>query len=364
MSQEAPHPKSYQPFLAGALLSFGMLLLGTEALLRATVPTGFWYRHFDLSGDLTSLAELQDRLHYAVPPQGRLLLLGDSVLGASSLMEHRLPQARQKTLSRALARLGPGLGWNPLSLGSDGLLLPDIEGLSAEFLKDPPRRVLLLLNFRMFAKDFASGPKALSRAFLGQELPGDLSSQFAPDPPPTQEAVLSDRLYAALSEGSFLFRETQAAKVLWYYPSQKDFFQRILERVVGRNEEDSDLAEEALLLKVGPYYQAYDWDVRQAPFQSLGRILDEWAKKGVPATVVLTPQNAPFLGGALDRPSYERNRRMLSSFMKAHAFPGLTFRDWADRYPSSLFLDHCHLTPEGNERYAADLLALVGGTPP
>src|SRR5579871_4097701 len=86
-------------FLRGACFSFFGLLLLAEILLRLTVPTGFWYRHFDFSGDMTSLAELRDRIHYAVPGDHHILLLGDSVLGASSLIEHRIPGAKQKTLS-------------------------------------------------------------------------------------------------------------------------------------------------------------------------------------------------------------------------------------------------------------------------
>src|SRR5690349_21511634 len=89
-------------FLMGACLAFFGFLLLSEILLRATVPTGFWYRHFDFSSDMTSLAELQDRIDYAAPEGHRIFLLGDSVLGGSALMEHRIPDAREKTLSHFL----------------------------------------------------------------------------------------------------------------------------------------------------------------------------------------------------------------------------------------------------------------------
>src|SRR5271170_8198394 len=141
-------------FLAGVLTSLLGLLCLSEIFLRITVPTGFWYRHFDVSGDMTCLAELQDRLLYAAPPKDRLFLLGDSVLGASALMEHRLPQAHTQTLSQFLQKKAAPDGWNSLSLGSDGLLMPDIEGLTNEFSRNPPARILLILNFRMFAPEF------------------------------------------------------------------------------------------------------------------------------------------------------------------------------------------------------------------
>ena len=349
-------------FLLGALSSFLGLLFLAEILLRLTVPAGFWYRHFDLSGDMTSLAEMRDRIQFATPSEHRVLLLGDSVLGASALEEHRIPQARTKTLS---ALLGGGLrekkGMDALSLGSDGLLLTDIEGLSAEWISHPPRKVLLLLNFRMFSKEFAEGPKALSRAFLMSDLPEDIQKRLAPDKAPSQETQLSDRLYAWMCDHWFLFRETQMAKVLWYYPSQKDFFQRQLEKVVGTNETQSEIVEAALKQKIATYYQAYTWDPQALPLTSLKRVLDQWTAAHIPVRIILTPQNPKFLGSYLDKPSFQKNRKVLAAFLKTYLSHGVAYQDWADKYPPSFFLDHCHLTPEGNQRYAEDLMSACLG---
>lgn len=354
-------------FVWGACLSFLGLLLSSEILLRVTVPRGFWYRHFDFSGDMTSLAELRDRIQYAALPKYRIYLLGDSVLGASALMEHRIPDARSKTISFFLAEkmrkaeiYSSFLGGNHhfLSLGSDGFLLPDIEGLSTELSGPPPTRILLLVNFRQFAKDFAEGPKALSRNFLLPDLPPDIQKRLAPETPPSAEAQLSDRLYADMCDHWLLFRETQMAKSLWYYPSQRDFFQRQLERVVKPNEIQSEILEAALKQKVAPYYQPYLWDPKALPLTCLKRTLDQWAGQHIEVTVVLTPQNRKYLSGFLDKPSFEKNRKTLAAFMKPYAKLGITYRDWADRYPADFFLDHCHLTPEGNQHYADDLWVL------
>lgn len=353
-------------FLWGAATSLFSLLLISELILRATVPTGFWYRHFDLSGDMTSLAEIRDRLFYATPPDHRVLLLGDSVLGASALMEHRIPGAREMTLSNFLQRDLKGetdgravLGnmEYALSLGSDGLLLPDIQGLSAEFSSHPPASILLLLNFRMFSKEFAEGPKALSRQFLMVDLPEDIQIRLAPDKEPSEEARLSDKLYAWMADHWFLFRETQMAKVLWYYPSQKDFFQRQLEKMVGTNETQSEIAEAVLKEKIASYYQAYDWDPNALPFTCLKRVLDQWGAAHIPVQVVLTPQNPRFLGSYLDKKSFEKNRKTLAAFMRPYAKKGIHYQDWSGRYDPASFLDHCHLTPQGNQRYATDLTA-------
>lgn len=347
-------------FLAGVTLSFFGLLLFCEIFLRVTVPLGFWYRHFDISGDMTGLAELRDRIQFAAPANHRILLLGDSVLGASALMEHRIPQARAQTLSSLLKRNLGAVNINAISLGSDGLLLPDIEGLTAEFSTHPPEKILLLLNFRMFSKEFAEGSKALSRNFLLSDLPDELEKRLAPDKPPTQEAQLSDRLYAGMCDHWFLFRVTQMLKTRWYYPSQKDFFQRLLEQIVGKNEAQSEVIEAALKQKIASYYQPYLWEPKALPLTCLKRVLDLWVGKHIPVDVVLTPQNQKFLGSYLDKPSFEKNRKTLAVFMKNYARQGVAYQDWAGRYPSPFFLDHCHLTPKGNQRYADDLMLFVG----
>ncbi len=346
-------------FVRGAAVSFFGLLLLSEIFLRMTVPAGFWYRHFDFSGDMTSLSEIRDRIRFAPREGSRVYLLGDSVLGASALTEHRFPEARSKTLSFFLNRRLKQSGNHALSLGSDGLLLPDIEGLSVEFEARPPERILLLLNFRMFSKDFVQGPKAVSRSFLRKNIPPEFQGRFTAVSSESRESELSDRLYEEFCAHWFLFRETQMFKTLWYYPSQKDFYQRLLETAVPRSETQSDMAEAALKLKLASYYQAYDWEPRSPSFECLGRTLDRWTKSGVRVTVVLTPQNREFLGDALDGPSFEKNRQTLAVFLKAYTVSSLIYLDWSARYPPSLFLDHCHLNPEGNERYAGDLASLL-----
>ncbi len=356
-----------KPFVLGAVTSFLGLVLLSEMLLRLTVPTGFWYRHFDLSADFTSLAEVQDRLRYGAQGNPVVFVMGDSVLGASALMEHRLPGARTLTLGRSLGRELEPDGIHALTLGADGILLPDLLALTSEFLPQyekisnglKPQKILLLLNFRMFSQEFASGPKALSREFLKENLPLSLAAALGTDPKKTDENRLSDKLFEFLCRHFFLFRESQMAKTLWYYPNQKDFFQRQLEKVMGPSKEEEDLVEAGLKLKIATYYQAYHWPEDGMPFLSLALLLQRLKESNIPVDVILTPQNPAFLGEYLDRPSFEFNRRNLQLFMKAHGFKGLEYRDWSNRYESRLFLDHCHLTPEGNQAYARDLADLL-----
>src|SRR5581483_4214961 len=92
----------------------------------------------------------------------------------------------------------------------------------------------------------------------------------------------------------------------------------------------------------------------------LKRVLDRWTAAHVPVAIVLTPQNKKFLVSYLDKPSFEKNRKTLAAFLKPYMKQGITYQDWADKYPTSALLDHCHMTPEGNERYAKDLAMFPG----
>ncbi len=174
---------------------------------------------------MTSLAEIRDRLSYAAPPDHRIYLLGDSVLGASALMEHRIPQARIQTLSRQLKQRLADAGVNAVSLGSDGLLMPDIDGLTAEFSAAPPEKVLLLLNFPdVLQEEFGEGSKALSRYFLFPDLPDEVQKRLVPDKPPTPEAELSDRLYAGMCDPLVSFPGNPNVEDPLVLPQPKGFF--------------------------------------------------------------------------------------------------------------------------------------------
>jgi hypothetical protein len=346
-------------FWLGVFSSLFGLLLAAELAMRLTVPQGFWYRHWDISGDLTSLPELRDRIRYSTS-QRPIFLLGDSVLGASALAEHRVADARSQTLSHQLTALLAAQGRPALSLGADGNLLTDLLALSTEMSPQPGDRVLLLLNFRMFAKEFADGQKGLAHSFLAPDLPADIQSRVAPDPPLSEEARLSDGLYDRMAQHWMLFRETQMLKTLWYYPSQKDFFQRLLEKAVGTNDTQNEIAEAALKQKIASYYLPYLWTPTALPESSLRRLLDLYANHQVKVMVILTPQNPKFLGSVVDKPSFQKNRAELAKFIKAYRNQGIQYQDWADRYAPDLFFDHCHLKPEGNDRYAKALAALLG----
>jgi hypothetical protein len=342
LMERAPH----RAFQAGFLLALVIWLVCAEAFCRAGAA-GLWYRHFDFSGRLVSLPELRDRLAYFTHQPATVCLLGDSVAGASALIENRIPNAEQSSLTHRLQVHFETQGRHLFSLSADGLLIPDIESIAAQFDAARPGTVLILLNYRMFAPEFQTDG-AGSRAFL----PGDGAMARS------AETSLGATVEALANRYSALFRSTQLLKSLWYFPSQKDFFQRQLEQWFP-NPRDADLAEAALALKVAPYYRNVEWHPDSAAFRSLGGLLDHLHTLQIPARIVFTPQNTTFLHDVLNPVLFHDNRVVLGEFVYAHAGTDTAYFDWAERYPSKSFLDHCHLTRDGNDQYAQDLVKLL-----
>lgn len=336
-------------FLKGATLSFLLLLVGAEVASRGLLRSGFLYRRFDFSGTLTSLPELRDRIAWSDSLPHPVFLLGDSVLGASALMEHRTRDARDQTIPAFLARDTRGAGVHVESLGADGLLVPDLEAISGEVAKLARPRLLIVLNVRMFAAEFSDPAKAVSRDFLLPDLVGVL-----PDP---HLAATADSLDQRLSRGSvdysFLLRTTRLLQPLWYFPTRRDFFRRLLEPDTG-SAADADVREAALRLKVAPYYRDR-WSESSLPFAALGQLLEN-LRATERAVIVLTPQNADFID---DAATFAWNRATLKTFIASRAPRSLSYEDLADRYPPTSFLDHCHLTAAGNRDYARTLARLL-----
>lgn len=333
-------------FLAGAAATFFFLLFGAEIGARYAAGAGVLYRKLDFSGTLSSLPELRDRIAWGASRPRPVFVLGDSVLGASALLEHRITHPRRQTVPAFLAQKAAPAGWSVESLGADGLLIPDLEAISREVCRAPPSRLVLVLNVRMFAREFGDPAKAISREFLLPALAGSL-----PDPRMAELAEpLDEGLSAASAEYSFLLRTARQLQPLWYYPTRRDFFRRLLEPARG-TAGSADVEEAALRLKVEPYYRDR-WDQSALAFRALGALLD--GVRGRERTVVvLTPQNPDFTG---DSETFAWNRRVLKDFIVSRADPSLEYWDFADRFPAERFLDHCHLTARGNNEYAEALL--------
>src|SRR5262249_53078547 len=258
------------------------------------------------------------------------VLMGDSILGSGALLERGVPDARRRTIPVFLSQEAAGSGWSVVSLGADGLLLRDLEGIVDQLRTSPPRRAIVFLNIRMFADEYQEGSGTASRGFLAT---GSASKEW-------RRQFLGTGLGELAFAHSYLFRTTQLLKTCWYFPSQQAFFRRTVSRVLGE-QDDRDVPGAAVALNVAPYYRSV-WKTSAPSFRALDQILNSGLLKGG-LTLLLSPQNASFLGGSVDPAILEGNRATLRNFLHDRKSDSFNFLDWSDRYPSEEFLDHCHL---------------------
>jgi hypothetical protein len=349
-SAEVPERNSGATFRLAALGTFFALLLVAELVCRLLAGSGLLYRHFDFSGALTSLPEIEDRLGAFRSEPRRVVLLGDSVLGATALWERGERDPRRDSLSAALGRELRAHGRTAISLGADGLLLPDIHSLEDPVVAASPESVLLLLNFRMFAPEFQEGSRAFSRDFLSG--PATLARGRRGEP------ELSRWLFDRATRDVALFRTTQLLRTLWYFPTQRDALRRLAEPLF-RPSDGGDLREAALRLRIAAFYRG-DWKTPSPAFEALSALVAELHARGVRLAVVLAPQNPEVVDDVGDREAFERNRSLLRARL-AQRHPDIGYWDLSDRYPPERFLDHCHLDARGNRLLARELAALLAG---
>ena len=345
---------------ATAALTFVLLGGCAELVSRGVSSAGGLYGQISLSGVLTSLPELEDRIGWGLRGQSPpVLLLGDSVLGASAMSERGQPRARHSTLPAALAGQRAPMRSRVVSLAADGLVPGDLEAIShvVERTVDRskrPARVVLVVNVRMLASELDREGQRVSRDFLLSALPPASRAELVPVPAAQGEAI-GPRLFEGAASVSALFRLSQGLRTLWYYPTPADARQRLVERLFGRPPM-GDVEEAALRLRVEGFYQEA-WREDTPAAHALRRLIPALRNADPRLLVVFSPQNpsyrtkgGPELAAA--------NASLLRTIVEGEA-PG-AFVDLSAAFEEELFLDHCHLTIEGNLRLAEEIDQRLG----
>jgi len=345
---------------AAAALTFALLAGCAELLSRGLSSAGALYGQVSLSGVLTSLPELEDRIGWGLRGQSPpVLLLGDSVLGASALSERGQPRARHRTLPAALAGQRASMGSRVVSLAADGLVPGDLEALSYVLERmvgrsNRPARVVLVVNVRMLASELDRDGQRVSRNFLLPALPPASRAELVPAPAAQGEAI-GARLYAGAATVSALFRLSQQLRTLWYYPTPQDARQRLVETVFGKPPV-GDVEEAALRMRVEGFYQEV-WREDAPAAHALRRLIPALRRADPRLLVVFSPQNpsyrtkgGPELAAA--------NANLLRTIVEGEA-PG-AFVDLSAVFGEEFFLDHCHMTAEGNLRLAEEIDRRLG----
>lgn len=345
---------------AAAALTFLLLLAFAELVSRGLSSTGVLYGRISLSGVLTSLPELEGRVRWGLRGQSPpVLLLGDSVLGASAMCERGQPGARRSTMPAALAGRRAPMRSRVVSLAADGLVPGDLEAISYVLEKTVsrsarPARVVLVVNVRMLASELDREGQRVSRDFLLPALPPASCAELVPSAALEGEAV-GTRLYGGAASASALFRVSQQLRTLWYYPTPADARQRLVEAVFGKPPV-GDVEEAALRMRVEGFYKEL-WREDAPAARTLRRLIPALRHADPRLLVVFSPQNPSFMAkGGPELAAANAN------LLRTIVGPGASgsFVDLSAAFGEELFLDHCHMTPEGNLRLAEEIDRRLG----
>lgn len=327
----------------GFIISFIILILGFELFVRVFY---FPYKQFDVSGYTTSAYEAQDRISYFRSIGQNTAVFGDSVLGASALLEHKIENARDKKLGKILAEQYNEISEKPLNLGADGLLLPDISFLVDLVHKANFKKYIILINARMLADEFNTDEKAFFNANFA------LNSKIL-----KSKTVLDEKIFNVITFTSAGFRRLQQLRALWFLPNPESVYARTLENINNAPDtEDIDIKEAILREKVSSFYSNAVLKDASPSIIALGNILRTLSSKGSNTTIIITPQNPDFLTEDLFLKNLHDNIEKISALVKNTVAQNISFQSFAENYNPEMFLDHCHLTAEGNYQFAKDIM--------
>jgi hypothetical protein len=295
-----------------------------------------------------SKALLKDRLAATgVLRQGKRLcvVLGDSVFYGSALREKGLASWASQTPPAYLReQLGPD--WLVLDLSADGLQILDLLALLRATSSLKPDAVALELNMRMLAPEAGSPPACMSRPWLAEWLGAEQPVFRAA----SVEKRSFERLHDALTRISAVVRYAELARYQLFQPSAKDLSAAAVKaRMPGGEELESDVL---LDMKIRPYYAGPKADEFHLGRKALGPLAREIKKLNSTAFVFLTPQNLERISEFLDREAWKANR---ASFALPFRNAKIDYADLAQSMSPVLFLDHCHLIPQGNALLATTI---------
>ncbi|MCM3876090.1 MAG: hypothetical protein NEA02_06685, partial [Thermoanaerobaculia bacterium] len=185
-------------------------------------------------------------------------------------------------------------------------------------------------------------------------LPPGSRAELVPAAAP-EETAIGARLYGGAASASVLFRLTQQLRTIWYYPTPADARQRLVESVFGKPPM-GDVEEAALRMRVEGFYQE-PWREDARAARTLRRLIPALCRADPRLLVVFSPQNPSYI--AKGGPELAGANANLLRAIVGQGGSG-SFVDLSAAFPEELFLDHCHLTAEGNLRLAEEIDRRLG----
>lgn len=281
-------------------------------------------------------------------PAGRsVLLLGDSVLAGTVSRDRGVPGWEGRTvpaLLDSLSAAGPAVGFHDLSMPA--LLPGDVHRLVERLdQRDPVGRVELVVELspRYFSRVYANIADSVSRPFLS-------------DPPPgwASRGLLGGvrRLGSLFAErrggfGGVHRRISSRVAAAWKGPGAAG----------SGGEAEPDLA--LLRLRVRPHFLDLDLGDGNPQVRALDAAVEGIRARGRRALFFATPLNESFLAEPEERPDLYASVVRIAARVPDSKTVRVVHLD-GPAFGEDRFLDHCHLTPDGNRVLAGQLLEALG----
>lgn len=321
-----------------------ILLALCEAVARIVYPSVLGK---GTEGYLSSAAYVQDILS-AARDSHSVVMMGDSILGPSALREHHVENPQRNQLSAILRTMLKSSNVPVVTVSADGMLPAD---MAAALMLPSPRltnHLIVVLNVRMFSPDFQVAGRDFFFSFLKKESPYSGDPLFR-----ISDEALGSRLFNAATQSSTLFRLLYQMRGLWFTPNPQAAFQVLFERAFGEAT-DGDLKEAILRSRVQSFYAPRLWMESDVQISKLLELARSAISQGGRILVVMAPQNPQFLPTPEAALQLRRNVARLEVLLKE--IDGVRFHSFVDAYPTEYFLDHCHLSPQGNETFARAII--------
>jgi len=339
----------FEGFSIGGVLLLAAIVLGAAFTLAFTRTGDVPAKEPDsLEGWIARIDAL-----VADPAADRIVLLGDSVLGASVLAAHGIEDGGRWTVDaqmRELVQREADVSITNLAL--DGLLPGDLLALLLlldERDVDGRLRLVVELSPRYLSRTYRESESAFSREYLRGVVEGEPERTVAQA---IDELGLSrhrlglEPLRSALPQAGLAPGDVLAAR-----PARRETIEdsEALRRAVHRG-------------RVAPHFLETDPGEDNLQVEFLRRASSLLTAAQRETLFFLTPLNEEYLvPGGDETPVIEAAVPLRRLVGAGEAGSGLRFLNFNDHvFASDAFLDHCHLTPQGNRTLARRLLHALG----
>lgn len=284
-----------------------------------------------------------------------VVAVGDSLIAGSKLAESVGADWPAAALPARIEAASPGL--RVLNLGVEGVLFADVDCLVSELLRRPVDALVLHVNPRPFASDFAAPDAQVARAWTCREArqgPAARAVSRVADAIPV--LAWRDLLQARVFGGALRARTVEAARsALTPTPPPSAW---------KDDEEDSLLLADALW-KQRAAQRANSVQVRpeHPSHAALARMVERLADARIPAVLLYIAQDTEAIAAQLDRPHYDAQHAAFLRLVRqlVAGAPTLRFLPIERSELAGRYDDHVHLTPEGYSWLGRRIAAEVDG---